>query len=405
MPRKHLTQRAIDSLKVKGKPEIFWDSSFSISGGSFGVRVFPTGAKKYYLNYRNRHGQQRRMSLGDASKNSLANARKLAREKIVQVDAGEDPVKEKATRRKAETFSELCELYIERHAKPNKKPRSVREDTRIINHDLLPNWANFKVQDITRRDIIGLIDSIQIDRNAPTQAKRTRALISKIFNFAVQMDIIETSPVNNLPVISKDKPRTRVLDDKEIKLLFTWLDNEPLHISSVYKLVLLTAQRPGEVSAMEWSEIRDGKWKIPAKKAKNGKEHSIPLSSLVLDILHSMKAYNDKKKYAKKELSSKFVFASPRSSTGHMQWFSKCNERINKESGIKKHFSLHDLRRTTATKLREIGTDKITIDKVLNHSVSGDVTLAHYQHYNEFVEMKRAFEKFDRYILRITENG
>src|SRR5690606_7514083 len=134
------------------------------------------------LLYRNRQRQQRRLSLGIYPAVSLAEARRAAREALAAMVMGEDPAEKKQVKRRVPTFGEVFEEYLERYAKPRK--RSWREDQRMGRKDVLPEWKDTPIDEIRRRDVIELLDSIA-DRPAGVLANRIRALLSKVFNFAI----------------------------------------------------------------------------------------------------------------------------------------------------------------------------------------------------------------------------
>ena len=142
MPTAKLTDLAIRKLKPSGdQREEFWDKSFT--GGSVGVRMSKTGRKSFVLLFRT-NGRLRRMTLGIYPHLSLADARKKAHQILGRVAQGEDPAQEKARIRKSETFQELGSSYLERHAKVNKSPRSIKEDERILRTYLIPKWGQRK---------------------------------------------------------------------------------------------------------------------------------------------------------------------------------------------------------------------------------------------------------------------
>lgn len=85
----------------------------------------------------------------------------------------------------------LIEEYLEKHAKPNK--RSWEEDQRILYKDVLSSWGNRKAKDITRRDVIQLLDKIK-ERGAPIIANRTLACVRRMFNFAIKRALLDSSP-------------------------------------------------------------------------------------------------------------------------------------------------------------------------------------------------------------------
>ena len=116
-----------------------------------------------------------------------------------------------------------CGEYLDKWAKPHK--RTWQEDKRILEKDVIPAWGRRKAKNITRRDVIRLIDGI-VDRGSPIVANRTLEIIRKMFNFAVEQDIIETSPCVGVRAPGKETQRDRILTESEIRNFWNVLDRE-----------------------------------------------------------------------------------------------------------------------------------------------------------------------------------
>ncbi len=388
MPTAKLTDRLLKTLKTEKTLEEHWDQSFP---GSFGVRVMKSGRKTFVLMYRT-GGRRRRMKLGTYPALGLAKARQQAFGVLGAVERGEDPAEKRKQDRNAGTFEELAQLYLEMHARPNKKPASIKEDTRILDTYLLPAWGRRKFQSITRSDVIHLLDEVKFKRGAPVMANRVKALASTIFNFAARKALVpETfaNPCANVEQPTKEKSRDRVLSDDEIKALLKDLENRAEPTASIYRLVLLTGQRPGEVKALRWCDI-DGEniWTIPATETKNHREHKVPLSSQSLAVIEQLRHLTG---------DGEFVFAAP--GGGHIKWLQKMSQRIQKNTGFS--FRPHDLRRTCATNLSKLGVDDVTIAKILNHSWPLRHMTAVYNRCERLPEMSRALERWGTQVERI----
>lgn len=277
MPQGILTDKKLKSLKTDKKYEDFWDSKVP----GFVIRIFPSGTKKFNMVYRDKTGGRRRFVIGDTRYISLADARDKAHELLVGINKGEDPSEDKRKYKECQTMSELCDMYLELHSKPNKRPTSYQGDKRCINHDILPAIGNFKIVDVKRRHIVAILDTIGVERQAPVQANRTRALLSRVFNFAIHRDLLESSPVAGLPKTHKERARDRVLNRVEIKKLFEVLDTiSEVSVAGAFKLLLLTGQRESEVLGLRWSEIDGTLWQLPKERSKNHRSHTYnpPLS-------------------------------------------------------------------------------------------------------------------------------
>jgi len=166
---------------------------------------------------------------------------------------------------------------LDRHAKRHK--RSWKEDARILRSEILPAWGPRAIKDITRRDVRVLVEAIA-DRGAPIMANRTTALISKLFKFTLDDELIDTSPAVRITRPGAEQKRDRVLTDDESRALWTAFDALSLEMGALFKLRLITAQRGGEVASMRWPDVdlEAGWWTIPAARSKNKLAHRVPLS-------------------------------------------------------------------------------------------------------------------------------
>ena len=358
--------------------------------------VLPTGIKVWTLRYRS-HGEQRRLRLGVYPRLTLAAARKRANVELRKVDGGGDPQAERiakrdaAARAKKDSIEALADAYIEQHAKPKK--RSWRADAGKLRNDVVTRWRGRPVSAITRRDCIELIQGIA-DRGAPIVANRVAALLSRVFRFAVDREIITANPAARLPkpgVERAARPAGEVepkpYDDDEIRVI--WKATESLDAAprALYRLGLVTGQRPGEVSDLEWREIDGAWWTIPGRRAKNGRDHRVYLVQSALDELariprvedepHVFVGYRGKRQLAAINAT---VFATVR-------------RRENPR---------HAMRDTTATRMAAAGVAVEDIAKVLNHSYGPRVT-AGYNAYAYDREKRLALGKWERRLQAILE--
>lgn len=261
-----LTDRTIQVLKTILPQEDFYDSAFA-QGGSFGVRVSTSGKKVFFVFYRV-NGKRKRFNLGIYPMLSLSDARKKAMQVIVKVTDGEDPAEEKSQRKKSETFEDLIEVYLRNHA-DKLAITTLRDFRSMLKRDVLPGFGKKKAREVTRADVLSLLDEIAYGRMKPIMANRTLQFIRRIFNYGISRDLIQTNPAQGIEKPGKEKKGERVLSMAEIKAL--WLvteDEEPL-IRALYRLLLLTGARPKEVKGMAWSHIDSDIWTIPGANSKN----------------------------------------------------------------------------------------------------------------------------------------
>ncbi len=220
-----------------------------------GLRVLPSGRKFWFLRYGPSNGR-RRITFGEYPALSLKKARDKARELLGGVKVHDrDPMAERkaerAARKKAgsETFEALSAFYLEEHAKRHKRLRPWKEDERKLRVEVLPVWGSRPAAQIRRTDVRELLETIAAERGGVC-ANRTRTLISRVFSFGMEKERVESNPVHGLKRLYAEKPRERVLSEDEIRTLWPLFDRLQPAVSAAWRLVLLTAQRPGEVLAM-----------------------------------------------------------------------------------------------------------------------------------------------------------
>jgi integrase len=399
-----MTDRSIKSLRPA---EARVDYMFQSKVRGFGVTVYPSGIKTFFVRYTNSHRRTLRHVIGNYPPKTLQAARKAAENVVGRVADGEDPQAEKVENRRAETFGDFSTTYLA-DAQPRMKPRTYAEEKRVIRHDLLPAWRRTPIQNIRRRDIAAVLDGI-LARGSSVQANRTRSVCFRIFGLAVEREVVEHNPVVSLRKPTKERSRERVLSPAEIRTLWAVWKAEGSLVSLLYRMFLLTGQRRSLVASMQWAQIDGCWWVIPRKTTKNQKrEHRVYLVPQAIEILAGLKRGGE----------SPWVFPSKRKPGKPVGWVNKAKERyrslknkrelrealvtagvalidsenqlvITDEVGaaaVQKAFTTrqeemaeasnwrpHDLRRTMATEMGDMGIPHDTIALVLGH-VRGGVT-------------------------------
>lgn len=384
MPRLKLTARRIDSLHASaGRQVDYWD----IDHPGFGVRVAGGGRKTWIAMYRH-NGRLRRHSLGTYPAVSLADARHQTLQTMARVAAGQDPAAERRALRDAETFGDLAEEYLERHAKVKK--RSWKEDDRILKAELLPHWKHTPLRDLKRRDVRNLVQVIAA-RPAPIMANRTLALVRKMLNFAIESEWMEANPASLIPKPGIEQSRDRVLTPDEIKAFWVAVEEEPAVIRAWLRLRLLTVQRGGEVVRMRWSEVdlQNKWWTIPGETTRNKLAHRVPLNPAAVTLLRELRSS------AAPEQAWVCPSANPDVPVIHdaKKAIARVRRRMNAD------FRGHDLRRTAASIMASAGVSRLVIAKVLNHVETG--VTAVYDRHSYDAEKRAALDLWGRELQRI----
>lgn len=285
MPTKVFTDRWLKSVKTDKVQEEYSDSSFNETGALILV-VSRTGKKTFFHRYRV-NGKKKRDLLGSYPSLSLVGAREKAIDNVSKLNEGDDPALLKQNYRDAETFGDLAKLFLER-AEGRLAPSTLKNYWKMYECDL-KKWEDRKARDIRKADVIQVLEHICFEREAPTKSNRTYELISRIFNFGISREIVERNPVHGLEKLGEEKRGERVLTQEEIKYFWTATERQRPHIRAIFRLLLLTGQRPIEIQSIEWEYIDNDILTIPAAISKNRRRHQIHLGKLALKEIELMR--------------------------------------------------------------------------------------------------------------------
>ena len=348
MPTKSLTELFVARVKppAQGRVEYF-DAAFP----GLALRVTANGSKSWCTFYRF-NGRLRRFTIGSYPAIKPAQARREAAAALDRARGGIDPAVEKRARRyardpQADTFGALVQDYLERYARKNTAPGTFKETKRVLESQDLAAWHNRPISDISRRDVIDVIDNIA--KRAEVQANRTLARLRALLNWAVEKDRLSSSPIMGMKPPTKERARDRALTDDELR--WFWLACEAIDwpFGPLAKLLLLTAQRRDEVAGMESSEVDFAKksWTLPRHKVKNDRAHEVHLSNASIEVLRSVLRVGNGAVFSTngRPVSG---FSQGKKRLDAAMFKAKRDELGDKAAPIP-HWILHDLRRTAAT--------------------------------------------------------
>jgi integrase len=182
---------------------------------------------------------------------------------------------------------------------------------------------------------------------------RARTYLSSCFNWAIGEGLCETNPVDKTNR-NDENTRDRVLANKELKTIWRALpDND---FGKCAKLLMLTSQRRNEIGGLRVFEFNREQRQIelPPERTKNGLPHVVPLSDMAMEILESIDMENQE-----------YVFGR-RKNSGLSGW-SDSKAALDQVAKIA-HWTLHDFRRTGATRMGDEGVLPHVVEAVLNHS-------------------------------------
>ncbi len=352
-----LTAKNVAKLTLPpGKQDhIQWD--IEVRGFGYRLRAGASGKvlRSWIVQYR-AGGGTRRVLLGSASVLAAEAARAAAKKLLAAVALGQDPQAERAERRHRDrlTLRAVIDEYLQA-----KRP-DVRANTFILMRRYLtgPYFRTLHgkpVDGITRKDIATRLLAIVGDNGSVT-AVRARSTMHSFFVWAMQMGLVEHNPVIGAVKPKDNASRTRVLDDAEIAAIWRACGDDDY--GRVLRLMVLTACRRQEIGGMRWSELdaERGTWTLPGGRSKNGRAHTLSLPAMAWDIIRSVP-----------RLAGRDQLFGVSAGDGFTAW-AQAKAALDQRLGdTVAPFVLHDIRRSTATRLADLGVQPHVIEQILNH--------------------------------------
>jgi integrase len=406
--KKKLTVRGINALKPAehGKRPVIWDTEVS----NFGLRVTDTG-KITFVVMRRVNGKLLRRVVGkhrtgvEYKEGLLTQVREDARAALREMGAGVDPKRSREAKQRvavelqANTFGAVAEDFIQRHV---AKLRQSSEVESAIRRELIGKWRDQPITEITRRDVVNLLEKV-VDSGRPYTAHHLLAHLSKMFNWAIARDVygLGASPITRglaKDIIGAKKPRQRVLTDDEIIKFWAASAKVAYPFGPFARLLLITGQRLREVADMTWDEVDFGSalWTIPPERMKGDAAHEVPLSSLAMKILKAIPRKTDKTG----EKSGPYVFSTTNGKVP-ISGFSKAKSQLDELLENMPGWVYHDLRRTMRTHLSGLPVPDLVAELVIAHAKPGLHKVYDQHAYRD--EKRRALELWSAKLVSIVE--
>lgn len=356
-----LTKPNVNALKIPdGKPEII---VFDEELPGFGVRLRAGGKRTWIAQYRLGE-KQRRVTIGTVEVFNADKARQEARNIIARVQLGGDPQVDKhaGKLRAPNTLGSLIAKYLSIYAERRLGARTLIEVRRTLTVQWKP-LHEAAAHSLKRNAIAGRLAEIA-DKSGPFAANRARAYISAAFNWAIEQGLVDDNPVVGTGKIAKEVSRDRVLSDSELAMV--WRQAGLGDYGRIIKLLILTGQRREEVAGMLWNEVNleTGVWSIGPARTKNGRAHDVPLSAEAQAVLRGVERREHRD----------YVFGA---GNGPFSGWSKSKVALDKRLGAigpksktMATWRIHDIRRTAATRMADIGVQPHIVEAILNH-ISG----------------------------------
>ncbi len=364
MPTVLLTDVRVRQLKPSGVQVTYWDAQLR----GFGVRVGQQ--RKTWLVMRGK--KRTRVTLGHYPQLSLSEARKKAMAAL-----GETPTSV-ADRMNFET---ALEKFITQHCEPNYRPHSRYQVERTLRRYFLPPFAKTALHKITDRDIGDVLEKLS---KTPSEANHAFAHVRTFFRWCARPPrrYVRHSPCEGMEMPYRTTSRKRVLTDAELVAVWQAADIVGYPFGTILKLLILSGQRRGEMETLRFDYINREERTITLPETKNGRVHTFPYGKLFEKVLSEV------------PYESGYLFPGrdrnlPYNGGGKAKWL------FDKACPLEP-WTVHDLRRTFATRLAALNVLPHVIEKLLNHAtgtISGVAAIYNRHAYmNEMREATIAWE-------------
>ena len=390
-----LTKDSVGKLTLPaGKRDmIFFDDE--IRGLGYRLRRSPNGQVRasWILQFR-AAGRARRYLIGAGDVSAQA-ARAKAQKLKGQIWQGEDPQADRRDQRDRDqvTFADTAAQFLAAKEGEGLRPRTLFQLRRYLTDGpYLRAFRALPLDRVSKRDIAARILRIS-NENGPAIAREVRSALSGFFVWSRRMGLCEANPVIDTAKPKTNGPRERVLSDDELRKI--WLACADDDYGRIIRLLILTGCRRGEVGDMRWSEIDGGKWTIPSARSKNGRAHTLPVlpaMGAILDVVPKM--------------ATRDALFGQRSQGGFTAWSWKdCKPVLDRRSGVSA-WTVHDIRRSVATRMADIGIQPHIIEAVLNHQsghkggVAGIYNRSSYER-----EARAALAMWEDHVRALVEGG
>ena len=376
----------LNDAKIKSLPAPPYGAliTFDSRVAGFGIRTTSTGTRSFIYNYRTRAGRQRRYTIGQFPNWLTTAARTEAIRLRRLIDAGGDPMGELQDARSAPTMAELAGRFVKEHV-ARKRPSTQTSYRRQVANVIVPALGSLKVAEVTFAHVDRLHRKIS-ERDAPIEANRVIALLSRMFTMAIKLHLRHDNPCELLERNQEEK-RRRYLSADELKRLTVALSSHRDQQSvAIIALLLTTGARRGEALSARWENFTPGftHWVKPGHTTKQRTEHRAPLNATARALLEDIRQ--------RAPADSEWVF--PVKGATHRKDVKNAWHSICAAAGIH-GVRVHDLRHSFASILVNEGVGLEAIGALLGHSTP--ITTHRYAHLRDD-RLKEATERIGAHI-------
>jgi integrase len=276
----NITEKTVKALRPPTSGNrIYYDREVR----GFGVRTTANGVVSFVLNY-SLGGRERRYTIASYPEKSATWARDEALRLRGKIRDGVDPLEQRQQSYAEPTVTDLARDYLERHARPHKRPGSIRNDEMLLANNVLPELGHLRVSRVGRRDIEKLHSGLKA---TPYHANRALSLLSKMFSLAQEWQWRADTPTKGIPRFHEDRRENWLSVEQLESLTRALADYADQTAADAIRLLILTGAREGEVLSATWEQfdLKRGRWTKPSHHTKQKKIEHVPLSRAALDVL------------------------------------------------------------------------------------------------------------------------
>ena len=370
-----LTNASIKILtyeKTKNKADLRFDDELR----GFGLRVYPSGRKSFFVSYRNASGTKKRVMLGEFGVFTATQARRLAQDKLAEIRHGADPQADRQEKRSEMTFAELAERYLD-YTRDRK--RSWKDDNQRLRDHVLPVLGKRKLSEITLSQLQKIHTSVK-RRLTPATANRVAALIKHVFTMAGKWSLLETNPAQHLTLYREPPPRDIFLTPDECRDLIEACDQDANPFAAaLFKLAMFTGRRVGELLNAKWRDVDLDRGILTLPLTKVGERQFVYLNEPAAAVLRTLPHIE----------GNPYILAGAAPGKP-LNFYRRAWNRILKRTDIEP-FPPHGLRHNYASTLVAAGVPLETVGHLLGHK--NTVTTRKYAHHRPD-HLHRAAETF-----------
>lgn len=376
--------------------------AIEIISDSHGLNARISKAGKITFFYRYRWVKEPvQLSIGEYPAMTIAQARERRQVLRGWLTEGFDPREkirlERLSRNASPTVDEAFNYWIDKYCRPNG---SVKIDyyLQVYCKHIKPKLGELRMESTARMHWLEVLDAIE----SSVMANYMTSLCKRAFKFCVNRGYIAANPLEGLgprDVGTAPTRKKRYLADREIRQTWQWLDNHQTDEARlIIRFMLLTGCRTAEIrrACWDWFDFEDDTWTVPKEEYKTGVavRRALPPLAKALLLTH------------REKVNTRHVVTSQRAMPGkefdrpvQPQVAANYTRRVFEGTGMKP-WSMHDLRRTLATKLSEQGAPPHVIEKILGHLMTG--TMAHYNLHDYMDDQRHWLGVWEDYVKGVT---